>query len=369
MINKKNKYNLAALSATSVILAMGATNVHAAEKIGEVTVSALNIRSGPSTSYKVIGSLKKGNTVTITSTQSGWYKIKYGSKTGWVSGQYVKIKSSSNSNNNASNNSTTSSKKLVATAGLNVRSGGSTKYKVIGYIKKNETVENIGVSSTGWYKVKLSDGTIGYASNKYLKEINTSSESSSNNTNSSTDNNNTDNNSNNNATVIETLVATANLNLRRGPSTSYGILGVINKGDKVSVIEHTISTWYKVKLSNGKIGYCSSKYLKSQDQIDSSTNKPTSDTDIAYTLDVKAYAYCTGTITATGTKPTFGRTIAVDPKVIPYGTRVYIPEFDKTFIAEDCGGGIKGNKIDIYMNTKEECINWGVRNITLYILK
>ena len=92
MINKKNKYNLAALSATSVILAMGATNVHAAEKIGEVTVSALNIRSGPSTSYKVIGSLKKGNTVTITSTQSGWYKIKYGSKTGWVSGKYVKIK-------------------------------------------------------------------------------------------------------------------------------------------------------------------------------------------------------------------------------------------------------------------------------------
>lgn len=164
-------------------------------------------------------------------------------------------------------------------------------------------------------------------------------------------------------------VTASALNVRSGPSTAYSILGVVNKGDKVSVIEHTISTWYKVKLSNGKIGYCSSKYLKSQDQIDSSTNKPTSDTDIAYTLDIKAYAYCTGTITATGTKPTFGRTIAVDPKVIPYGTRVYIPEFDKTFIAEDCGGGIKGNKIDIYMNTKEECINWGVRNITLYILK
>ena len=93
-------------------------------------------------------------------------------------------------------------------------------------------------------------------------------------------NNSTNNNSNNNATVIETLVATANLNLRSGPSTSYSILGVVNKGDKVSVIEHTISNWYKVKLSNGKIGYCSSEYLKSQSQIDSSTNKPTSDTDI-----------------------------------------------------------------------------------------
>ena len=137
----------------------------------------------------------------------------------------------------------------------------------------------------------------------------------------------------------------------------------------MSVIEYTSDYWYKVKLSNGKVGYCSSLYLKSQSQIDSITNKPSSSQDIDYTLDVKAYAYCTGNITATGTKPTFGRTIAVDPTVIPYGTRVYIPEFDKTFIAEDCGGGIKGNKIDIYMNTKEECTNWGVRNITLYILK
>ena len=85
-------------------------------------------------------------------------------------------------------------------------------------------------------------------------------------------------------------------------------------------------------------------------------------------MSVVATAYSGQGITSTGTTPKWG-TIAVDPKVIPYGTKVYIPKFNKTFIAEDCGGGIKGNKIDIYMNTKEECINWGVRNITLYILK
>ena len=59
MINKKNKYNLAALSAKSMIIDIGTTNVHAAEKLGEVTASALNVRSGPSTSYKVVGRLKK----------------------------------------------------------------------------------------------------------------------------------------------------------------------------------------------------------------------------------------------------------------------------------------------------------------------
>ena len=83
---------------------------------------------------------------------------------------------------------------------------------------------------------------------------------------------------------------------------------------------------------------------------------------------VSATAYSSGTITATGTKPRWG-TIAVDPNVIPYGTKVYIPQFDKYFIAEDCGGGIKGNKIDIFMNSESQCNSWGKRTIDIYIVK
>lgn len=349
MINKKNKYAIAALSATSAICALGASNVHADSKVGEVTAYSLNVRSGPATSYNVVGGLSEGDKVDIVSSKDGWYQIKYKSKDGWVSGDYITTETSSNS-------SSTTGKKLVATWGVNVRTGGSTKYKKIGYIKKNNTVEMLGVASSGWYKVKLSDGTIGYSSNKYLKESNSNSGNNS-------------NDSNNNVTVIDSLIATANLNVRSGASTSNSIIGIIYKGDKVSIVERTNSNWYKVKLSNGKVGYCASTYLKSQGELDSVTNKPGSSNDISYSMQVKAYAYCTGTITATGTKPIFGRTIAVDPTIIPYGTRVYIPEFDKTFVAEDCGGGIKGNKIDIYMNTEKECLNWGVQNITIYILK
>ena len=64
---------------------------------------------------------------------------------------------------------------------------------------------------------------------------------------------------------------------------------------------------------------------------------------------VGATAYTNDPITSTGTKPTEGRTIAVDPRIIPYGTKVYIPQFDRVFIAEDCGSAIKGNRIDVYM--------------------
>ena len=361
MINKNNKYTLVALSATSVICALGTSNIHADAKTGQVNVYSLNVRSGPSTSNSVIDGLKQGDKVEILSSKDGWYNVKYGNRTGWVSGDYISIIESSTSEGNSSDISSTG-KMLISTVGLNVRSGDSTSYKIIGYISKNEKVEMLGTSSSGWYKIKLGNGTIGYASNLYLKEVNDSIETIPDNNSSSSNNENTE-------TIIDSLIATSNLNVRSGPSTSSSIIGLVYKNDNVNIVEKTNNYWYKVKLSNGKVGYCSSTYLKSKEELESVTSKPENSDQISYSMNVKSYAYYTGTITATGTVPTFGRTIAVDPKVIPYGTRIYIPEFDKTFIAEDCGGGITGNKIDIYMNTKQECLNWGVRDITIYILK
>ena len=83
---------------------------------------------------------------------------------------------------------------------------------------------------------------------------------------------------------------------------------------------------------------------------------------------VGATAYTNDPITSTGTKPTEGRTIAVDPTVIPYGSKVYIPQFDRVFIAEDCGSAIKGNRIDIYMDNYNRCMDWGFKTIDIYIL-
>lgn len=85
-------------------------------------------------------------------------------------------------------------------------------------------------------------------------------------------------------------------------------------------------------------------------------------------LSVVATAYTGHSVTATGTTPRWG-TIAVDPSIIPYGTKVYIPQFDKTFIAEDCGSAIKGNKIDIYMNDESSVYSWGRKTIDIYIVK
>ena len=69
-------------------------------------------------------------------------------------------------------------------------------------------------------------------------------------------------------------------------------------------------------------------------------------------------------ITSTGTQATEGRTIAVDPEVIPYGTMVVID--GHTYIAEDCGGAIKGNRIDIFMDSHEEALQAGVRTAEVF---
>lgn len=82
-------------------------------------------------------------------------------------------------------------------------------------------------------------------------------------------------------------------------------------------------------------------------------------------LVVKAYAYTGGGTTAMSTRARVGE-IAVDPGVIPLGSEVYI-EGVGARRAEDTGGDIIGNTIDIYMGSEAECESWGVRYVTIYI--
>ena len=77
-------------------------------------------------------------------------------------------------------------------------------------------------------------------------------------------------------------------------------------------------------------------------------------------------------ITASGTYAKVG-TVAVDPRVIPLGTKMYIVSTDGKYVygyctAEDTGGAIKGNKVDLFYNTNAECLQFGRRSVYVYIL-
>lgn len=78
-------------------------------------------------------------------------------------------------------------------------------------------------------------------------------------------------------------------------------------------------------------------------------------------------------ITSTGVKAKKG-IIAVDPRVIPLGTRVYVEVPGRAAdygyaVAADVGGAIKGNKIDVYLDSNREVYSWGVKKVKVYILK
>ena len=89
-----------------------------------------------------------------------------------------------------------------------------------------------------------------------------------------------------------------------------------------------------------------------------------------------ATAYCQTGTTATGTYTTVGRTLAVNPGVIPYGTHVWLYLEDGTLVgdyyAEDTGGNMLEHPyvIDIYMGTDyDTCIEWGVKRVSVYVEK
>ena len=90
-------------------------------------------------------------------------------------------------------------------------------------------------------------------------------------------------------------------------------------------------------------------------------------------MDVKATAYTSapnegGAYAYNGERLREGH-IAADLTVLPLNTKVYIPELNRICTVVDKGSAIKNNKIDIFMNSRQKAMQWGIKNITIYILE
>ncbi|WP_346885033.1 SH3 domain-containing protein [Clostridium sp. UBA4395] len=234
---------------------------------GIVNADALNVRSGASTSNKIIGSLRKNATVQIISTSNGWHKIKYNNAIGFVSAEYITISSnnsgnnnSSSGNNNSSNNNTVISTGIVKADALNVRSGANTSSKIVGTLYKNSKVEILSTSN-GWCKIKFKSGTA-FVSSEFI---------SNNNNTETTPGTVTPPETTPPSHTVEGKVAIVNadaLNVRSGASTSYSIVTTVRYGSKLPIISYT-NGWYNVKVGNTN-GYISGDYVTIADENQSS---------------------------------------------------------------------------------------------------
>ena len=223
------------------------------------TTEYVNFRSGPGTNYSSKGVIASGTTVTVTDTSnSEWYAVRLANgSTGYIFAQYLKVTGTSSATPTPTPTQTPSNDGTVQaklTADVNLRRGAGTNYGVIKVIGTGTTVTVTDASNSQWYKVKLSDGTEGYLFSEYLKvtsgDINSAKPSAT----------PTPTPAPSNGTVQ--AKTTSDLNVRKGPGTSYGIIKVIDMNVTVTVTEATNSSWYKVKLSDGTEGYLAAQYLK-----------------------------------------------------------------------------------------------------------
>ena len=259
MLNRKVTIGV---SVPVMALALSATASFANSNEGTVTADALNVRSGPSTSYSITTKLYKGDKVEILETSNGWHKIKASNgKIGWVSGDYIKVSSGSTSQ--------TSYKATVTATSLNVRSGAGTSYSVITKLSKGTVVDVLESASNGWKKIKTSGGTTGWASGDYL-------------TTGSAGNSSTDNSTS--QTSYKATVNTDSLNMRKGAGTSYSVITKLSKGTVVDVLESASNGWKKIKTSGGTTGWASGDYLTTGSAGNSSTDNSTSQTSYKATV-------------------------------------------------------------------------------------
>lgn len=217
---------------------------------GIVNASALNVRSGPGTSYNKVSTLARGATVTIvaekTVDSTKWGQLSNGN---WISLSYVTKVSTSTGGSSSSGFKIYTAK--VSASALNVRSGAGTSYGVVTTLKKGASVTVTAEQVAGGYTwCKISNG---WVAKTYLTGITYTGATTGGTSSGSTSSGSTSSGST--STGFKTYTATVSasaLNVRSGASTSTSVVKTLANGTKVTVTAETTAGGYTwCKISNG----------------------------------------------------------------------------------------------------------------------
>lgn len=203
--------------------------------VGTITASSLNVRSEANAKSKKTASLKKGAKVTILSQSNDWYYVQSGKIKGWVSQQYVTL----NANNTPQKPEKPVEGKIVVgstyyvnATSLNVRSTASTKGKVVGSLKTNDTAKVLAINEA-WVKIQSGKNN-GWVASKYLsdKKVQTKPE-----------------NANDNEKE-EKIVLIKDANIRTGPGTEYKLVTLSKSGTEYKKVGAE-KDWIKIAMPDG----------------------------------------------------------------------------------------------------------------------
>lgn len=162
-----------ALLASSIGVSQPFSMVHAEASQVAVTASALNVRSGPGTHYRIITQVQKGIRLTVQKQQGGWLFVRLpNGRTGWVYGQYVRPISTSRVPQGGSGQSVVPASQTVAVTAsvLNMRSGPGTNHSIITKVKR-DTRLTVQKKHSDWLLVRLLNGLTGWVFGQYVRPV------------------------------------------------------------------------------------------------------------------------------------------------------------------------------------------------------
>ena len=209
-----------------------------------VTASALRLRSGPGTTFAIIGMLSKNDLVQGDEIRGDWVHVTTtDNRIGWSHRGYLELV------DETPPPSSGTAYRVDANT-LNVRQGPGTNYAVVGSLKKGEVVEGLSVSADNqWAQIrKAGGGVTGWSSLKYLTKVSAPPPPG--------------------PMDIQMIVTIDVLNLRSGPGEGYSITGQIHRGEIVVYLTASPDwKWVNIKTNPNTTGWVSSKYLMESNDL------------------------------------------------------------------------------------------------------
>ncbi|MFS0861688.1 SH3 domain-containing protein [Fredinandcohnia sp. 179-A 10B2 NHS] len=234
------------------------------------TVDGLRLRSGPGTSFQVIGSLNKGNEATFIESSESWTKVSLNGHIGWVSSQYITSKQAAGKPNTGSTKKTGK----VSASVLNVRGEPNLQGRIVGKLLNGAKVTIVS-ERENWLEITFGEGTA-WVSRDFISNI------SGEQTTETTPVTPAPTNPNPQVKGKKAIVTASSLNVRDSGSLSGKIIGSLKK-DNVVTIEQEVNNWSQIILSNGSKGWVASWYLEIQeDKPTESTNSEKSSLKVLY---------------------------------------------------------------------------------------
>ncbi|WP_462412342.1 SH3 domain-containing protein [Neobacillus sp. Marseille-QA0830] len=213
----------------------------------------LRIRSGPGTSFQIIGLINKGEQVQILDQNENWYKVDSQYGQGWASKEFFEV-----SANTSSKTATSQSNMMgqVTADIVNVREEPSGKSTVAGKLTKGTNVTILSQKSD-WTKVSYSNLT-GWVSSEFIsKESNSSTATAKKEASNS----------------VGTITADS-LNVRSDTSYNSKIVGTVSKGESYSISEEK-NSWVKIEYQPGSYGWVASWYIQKGSEKTSDSSQTT----------------------------------------------------------------------------------------------